>query len=122
MEDEDQDLNMMLRTPTAHSPNQSTLENEVTRVKVTHSGASTPTLAIRGDPTRMSLASKRSEIEEEFWPDNKKVDLENNGAANSGKNEANGEAGIKEETSTGNNENDSNSLRANLLNSESSAS
>merc|ERR1711899_83768 len=60
----------MLRTPVAHSPNQSTghgiPEHEVTRVKVTNSGASTPTLAIRGDPARMSLASKRSEFDDEF--------------------------------------------------------
>ena len=63
------DLNMMLRTPVAHSPNQSTgsaLEHEVTRVKVTNSGASTPTLTLRGDPARMSLASKRSEFDDEF--------------------------------------------------------
>ena len=65
----DHDLNMMLRTPVAHSPNNSASgqEHEVTRVKVTSSGASTPTLANRGDPVRMSLASKRSEIEGEFW-------------------------------------------------------
>ena len=63
----DHDLNMMLRTPVARSPNNSTSEQEVTRVKVTSSGASTPTLANRGDPVRMSLASKRSEIEGEFW-------------------------------------------------------
>jgi len=71
VEDEslDHDLNMMLRTPVAHSPNQSTgsaLEHEVTRVKVSTSGASTPTLATRGDPTRMSFASKRSEFDEDF--------------------------------------------------------
>ena len=63
----DHDLNMMLRTPVAHSPNNSASEHEVTRVKVTSSGASTPTLANRGDPVRMSLVSKRSEIEGEFW-------------------------------------------------------
>ena len=37
----DHDLNMMLRTPVAHSPNNSASEHEVTRVKVTSSGAST---------------------------------------------------------------------------------
>ena len=62
---------MMLRTPQAHSPNNSAcgqeIQHEVTRVRVTSSGASTPTLANRGDPVRMSLASKRSEIEGEFW-------------------------------------------------------
>lgn len=67
----DHDLNMMLRTPVAHSPNQSNsehiLEHEVTRVKVTNmnSGASTPTLATRGDPTRMSLASRRTDFDAE---------------------------------------------------------
>lgn len=61
------DLSMMLRTPVARSPNNSAGEHEVTRVKVTTSGASTPTLANRGDPVRMSLASKRSELEGEFW-------------------------------------------------------
>ena len=140
MEDEDQDLNMMLRTPAANSPNQSTgsaLEREVTHVKVTHSGASTPTLAIRGDVTRMSLASKRSEIEEEFWdkdhmiPNSLKVDNEATAVASGGGGgsnaEANGEAvkaGGSEAKSDGGSavvadqHDSSNSLRANLLNSE----
>ena len=146
----DHDLNMMLRTPVAHSPNQSTgsaLEHEVTRVKVTNSGASTPTLAVRGDPTRMSLASKRSEFDEEFIVN--KVDFSLNpnpqdslsnmdrggeirasaGAGNIGTLvEANGEAGgiggkdLENSNSdkigqdrTGS-DNDSNSIRANLLN------
>ena len=73
----DHDLNMMLRTPVAHSPNQSNsehiLEHEVTRVKVTNmnSGASTPTLATRGDPTRMSLASRRTDFDAEDFIVNK---------------------------------------------------
>lgn len=118
VEDEDTDLNMMLRTPVAHSPNQSTGgDHEVTRVRVSNSGASTPTIATRGDPTRMSLASKRSEIEEEFWAssnnDNKtnmmqmthiKLDTADTVAAtasskSSSNNEANGEA-IKEASPT----------------------
>ena len=133
----DHDLNMMLRTPVAHSPNQSTgsaLEHEVTRVKVTTSGSSTPTLAIRGDPTRMSLASKKSEIEEEFWdnqhanpnsviPEVLKVDEETPGNGQ----QANGEAvkdreAVLDGKGDGNNpvssDNESNSVRSNLLNSD----
>jgi len=141
VEDEslDHDLNMMLRTPLAHSPiSHQALEHEVTRVKVSTSGASTPTLAIRGDPTRMSLASKRSEFDEEFIvnknpnPQPLQDPLSNMdhggevrapaGAGNIGTLvEANGEAGGKDSNSdkigqdrTGS-DNDSNSIRANLL-------
>ena len=39
------------------------MDQEVTRVKVVSSGASTPVPAVRGDVTRMSLSSNRSE----FW-------------------------------------------------------
>ena len=39
------------------------MDQEVTRVKVVSSGASTPQPAVRGDVTRMSLSSNRSE----FW-------------------------------------------------------
>lgn len=121
----------MLRTPVAHSPNQSTGgDHEVTRVRVSNSGASTPTIATRGDPTRMSLASKRSEIEEEFWAsshDNKtnmmqmthlKLDTADTVAATASKSEANGEA-IKEEASPTSEEC---KTTDNLLNADSNAS
>ena len=71
-ENMEQDINMMLRTPLGHSPNRSdgtTMDQEVTRVKVISSGASTPVMAVRGEITRMSIASNvlRSEAEDEFW-------------------------------------------------------
>ena len=65
------DINMMLRTPIGHSPNRSegtSMDQEITRVKVINSGASTPVMTVRGDPTRMSVtSSNKSEVKDEFW-------------------------------------------------------
>ena len=68
----EQDINMMLRTPLGHSPNRSegtTMDQEVTRVKIGTSGTSTPIMTVRGEPARLSMTSNRSEaMKDDFWP------------------------------------------------------
>lgn len=83
-ESNDHELNMMLSTPNAHSPNRSggtTTEQEATKVvKVAScSGNTTPVMAVRGDTTRGSKKSTKEVTEEEgggeeeFWGDKDSV-------------------------------------------------
>ena len=76
--EQDMKYDMMLRTPLGHSPNRSegtTMDQEVTRVKIGTSGTSTPIMTVRGDLTRLSMTSNKSEaamIKDEFWPSSEK--------------------------------------------------